>query len=327
MNEYERSLAFKPTEAQLAYVRALPVEQLPSISVVIPSFNQGRFIRAAVDSVYAQDYPRMDVFVADGGSSDDTVATLNDLAAQHGASLRYDSRPDGGHFPGVNKGISMTTGEIVAWLNSDDMYAPGAFWNVATFFTFNVGAHVVYGRNDYVLENGEFLVPYPVDWSPMLSEQHKRMWNMCLVPQPSLFFRRHAVRLCGALNHKLLDYELWLRWQKDLPFFFMDEKLSFSRLQPNAITVNAGQELLRGIVRLVRDYYAVAPMSWCIRDAYNRRYGPDWIEGKSSPITKGLKREAAWLWLKYNVLEQPLTFARTLIGDTARVRASLKPSL
>jgi len=310
MNDLELSLTYRPTGADMDYVGSLPSEQLPKISVVIPSFNQAKYIAATLDSVVAQNYPNIEIYVADGGSTDGSLEIIADFAARHPDVVRYDSRPDGGHHHGVNKGIANTNGDIIAWINSDDVYLPDAFWKVATFFHFNRGAYIVYGRNDYVNEALEPVTEYPVDWSPLLREQKRRMMHFCLVPQPSLFFRRTAVLLCGALDHKILDYELWMRWQQDLPFYFMDEKLSLSRLQKDAISVRAETDLLVGISEVVHRYYGMVPYRWAFSYAYNQAYGAAWARGEAPPVTRSIKFNAVRFWVLRNLAWMPRSIAK-----------------
>lgn len=317
MNDLERSLAYVPSDEDLAVVKALPEDRLPMFSVVIPSFNQARFLGETLDSVFAQAYPRMEVFVADGGSTDESTNILDDYAQRHPGVLRYDSRPDGGHYPGVNKGIASTSGDIIAWINSDDLYLPEAFWKIAAFFHFNRCALVVYGRNRYVDSSLAPVTDYPVDWSPLLREQRRRMMHFCLQPQPSVFFRRDAVTLCGALASKILDYELWLRWQQDLQFHFIDEALSLSRLHDDAITANADDSLLVGICRTVHQYYGCVPFSWAYKYAHTSVHGAAWAKGKS--VESGRKVGfLAWrnfVWLNIRWLPQLLArSARRLVG-------------
>jgi glycosyltransferase involved in cell wall biosynthesis len=301
MNDLERSLAFDPNGKKLLTVKNLPTDELPSISVVIPSFNQGEFIRETLDSVLAQAYPNMDIYIADGGSTDGSLKILEEYHKLYPDLIRYDSRQDGGHHNGVNKGIANTSGQIIAWINSDDVYLPDAFWKIATFFYFNQMALVVYGRNRYVDCKLQPVVDYPVDWSPLLCEQRRRMLHFCIITQPSLFFKRDAVKFCGALASKILDYELWMRWQTNLPFYFCDDYLSLSRLQEDAITVNANKKLLREICKTVHDYYGVVPFSWAFRYAFTERFGAAWTRGESPAPGRKVYLIAYWYWVSMNL--------------------------
>jgi glycosyltransferase involved in cell wall biosynthesis len=311
MNDLERSLAFTPTATQISYVKSLPREELPRFSVVVPSFNQADFLRQTLDSVLAQNYPNMEIFVADGGSTDGSVAILDEYSRAHSQLLRYDSRSDGGHHHGVNKGIASTNGDIIAWINSDDVYLPDTFWKVAVFFHYNRMALIVYGRNRYVDRELKPVVDYPVDWSPLLSEQRRRMMHFCLVPQPSLFFKRTAVTLCGALDSRILDYELWMRWQKDLPFYFCDDYFSLSRLHDDAITANADHRLLRGICETVHQYYGAVPFSWAFKYAYTVEYGAAWARGESPAPGLKVRILAYCYWVGMNLRWLPRLASRS----------------
>jgi len=312
MNELERRLAFIASPEDLARVRSLSPADLPRFSVVIPSFNQGKFLAQTLDSVISQEYPNTDIFVADGGSTDGSVDILEDYTRRFNGLLRYDSRPDGGHYQGVNKGIANTSGEVIAWINSDDVYLPGAFWKVAAFFCYNRSALVVYGRNTYVDEYLNTITDYPVDWSPLLGEQRRRMMHFCVVPQPSLFFRREAVLLCGDLASKILDYELWLRWQRNLPFYFYDDYLSLSRVHQKAITANPDKQLLLHICKTVHDYYGAVPLSWAFKYAYTVTYGAAWTRGEHPAVGHMILARAYLQWLWLNIRWSPRMALRAL---------------
>jgi glycosyltransferase involved in cell wall biosynthesis len=327
MNDLERSLAYVPSGEDLAAVRALPPDRLPKISVVVPSFNQAKFLAETLDSVFEQAYPNMEVFVADGGSTDGSVQILEEYERRHPGILRYDSRPDGGHYPGVNKGIANTGGDIIAWINSDDIYLPETFWKVAAFFHFNRCAMVVYGRNRYVDSKLAPVTDYPVDWSPLLREQRRRMMHFCLQPQPSVFFRRDAVTLCGALASKILDYELWLRWQQDLPFYFIDDTLSLSRLHDDAITANADDSLLLGICRTVHQYYGCVPFSWAYKYAHTKVHGAAWARGETVEPGRQVAllawKNFIWLNLRWfpQLVKRSASRLRTFLREARRISA------
>lgn len=310
MNDLECSLAFSASDDELDHIKNLDAKYLPKISVVIPSYNQVQFLPETLDSVLAQNYPKLEIFVADGGSTDGSIDVLERYFVKYPGVVRYDSKPDGGHFPGVNKGIANTDGDIIAWINSDDLYLPNTFWKVATFFHFNRCAFIVYGRNRYVTSRLDLVTDYPVDWSPLLSEQRRRMMHFCLVPQPSLFFRRTAVTLCGALASKILDYELWMRWQQDLPFYFYDDYFSLSRLHDQAITANADTKLLSGICETVHQYYGIVPYSWAFKYAYTKVFGAAWARGDHPVVTLKIKLLAHIYWVYMNILWLPRSAAR-----------------
>lgn len=323
MNSLERSLAYVPLAEDIAAVRALPVERLPKVSVVIPSFNQAKFLSQTLESVLSQGYPRLEIFVADGGSTDGSVEILAQYASRYRDFFRYVSEPDGGQQHGVNKGIAATDGDIIAWINSDDVYLSDAFWKVAAFFHFNRCALVVYGRNRYTDDQLVTKMDYPVDWSPRLREQRRRMLHFCLPPQPSLFFRRVAVVLSGKLTSPILDYELWLRWQRDMQFYFIDDYLSLSRLHAEAKTVNISSQLIHGICEVVHQYYLVVPYSWTLSRAYNEAYGSSWTSGEAPPVTRSIRCKALYYWIWYNLRWGP----RALRSGFRTLAGSLRESL
>lgn len=323
MNALEQSLAYVPSSQDLEHVRALPTDQLPTIAVVIPSFNQAMFLRQTLDSVFEQNYPNLEIFVADGGSSDESAAILAEYAREHSDTLRYVSEPDGGQYQAVNKGIDATKGDIIAWINSDDVYLPDAFWKVVAFFYFNRCALVVYGRNHYTDEQLVPKIEYPVDWSPILHEQQRRMMHFCLPPQPSLFFRRVATVLSGKLVSPILDYELWLRWQRDLPFYFIDDYLSLSRLHSEAKTIKIRNQLIQGICEVVHQYYLNVPYSWAFKLAYNEAYGSRWTTGDSPRVSLGVRLKGLYYWFYYNLRWSPRALRYSLRNQLRSFKESL----
>src|SRR5262249_62220934 len=109
---------------------------LPLISVVVPSFNQAQFLPEALESIFRQNYPRLEVVVMDGGSTDDSVAIIESYADR---LAHWQSRPDGGQSSAINSGVEHCTGELVAWLNSDDFYWGDALWTVARAYQAHPG--------------------------------------------------------------------------------------------------------------------------------------------------------------------------------------------
>ena len=290
----------------MAHVQALPVGRLPRIACVIPSYNQGKYLAATLDSVLEQGYPALEIFVADGGSKDNSPEILADYAKQHPGVLRYDCAPDGGHHHGVNKAIAHTTGDIIAWINSDDLYTPMTFWKVACFFYFNRCALAVFGKSEYVTADLQKICDYPVAWSPDMQEFQRMMMHRCVIPQPSLFFRRDALALGGLLqSREVIDYELWMRWMRKFPLYYYDDIFTLAKVHDDAISAKADTSLLQSICKEVHTRYNGVPLSWCMVMAHNKAYGAAWARGENPPMTTRIRLDAVRQFLKLNILWSP----------------------
>jgi len=246
----------------MEFLHSIPIEKLPKFSVVIPSMNQAKFISQTLDSIYAQNYPNFEIFIADGGSSDETHQIVLPYQLSHPGQITFSALKDGSHSAGVKRGIEATNGEVIAWINSDDVYTSGAFWHVARFFMFNTSQYIVFGDNDYVDEKLNFMYEYPIKHSVKMSEFRSNLVDFCQVPQPSLFFRRTLLQYVQGPNSKIIDYEMWLRWSRDFQFNYIPHKLSLSRLHGNSITMNAEKKLLNGIIKTVYSEFHVISYSW-----------------------------------------------------------------
>ncbi|NBW74161.1 MAG: glycosyltransferase [Sphingomonadaceae bacterium] len=211
------------------------VQTEEGFSVIIPSFNQGRFLDRTIDSILSQDHV-LEVLVLDGGSTDTTL----DVLASYGNRISWWSESDEGQADAVNKGLARARGEYIAWINSDDTYAPGAFAHVARILASDQTAAVVYGDADHIDENDRFIEPYPtMDFSAAA------LMNKCFICQPAAFFRRRVAVEHGGLRPSLrfcLDYEFWLRLAKAEQKFKRTRKLlAHSRMYPENKTL--GQRL------------------------------------------------------------------------------------
>lgn len=202
---------------------------MPKISVITVSFNQGEFIRDNIESVMAQNYPNFEHIIIDGGSSDNTLEILR--CYPH---LRWTSEPDRGQTHGLNKGFARASGDIIAWLNSDDWYPAGVFETVAA----ELRNHpIVMGACDLTDRQGkvtEHVPNYGRSWFDILKH-----WVFFSSPsQPSIFFRRAVLeefkRPDGTyLDEDLdycMDYEFWLRISHRYPLTrWVDQVLSYYR--------------------------------------------------------------------------------------------------
>jgi GT2 family glycosyltransferase len=178
----------------------------PLVSIITPSFNQARYLEETLRSVLDQDYPNLEYIVVDGASTDGSVGIIRKYADQ---LTWWVSEQDSGQADAINKGLSHATGEIVAWLNSDDYYLPGAISEAVSAFEEKPDVVLIYANMLAVDEHGETI-------NALHYEQMDLEDLLCfqIFGQPAVFFRREALERAGILDpsyHFLLDHHLWLR--------------------------------------------------------------------------------------------------------------------
>ncbi|NJL47129.1 MAG: glycosyltransferase [Leptolyngbyaceae cyanobacterium SM2_5_2] len=229
-----------------------------TFSVITPSYNQGQFIERTIQSVLSQDGVVLEYLVCDGGSSDQTI----DVLRQYQHRLRWVSEPDGGQADAVNKGIEQTTGDIIAWLNSDDVYYPAALSRVQHIFETHPEVQVVYGDAYHIDENDGVIELYPT-----ASWDYQTLKEVCFLCQPATFFRRQLVEKHGLLDISLkfcMDYELWLRYGKITNFFYLPQVLAGSRLYQDTKTLGQRVAVHYEINEMMVSKFTFSPEKWVL---------------------------------------------------------------
>lgn len=226
------------------------------VSIVTPSYNQARYLEQTILSVQNQTYRPIEHIIIDGGSTDETIAILKKHESNSvDIQLKWISEKDRGQGHAVNKGLKLTRGEIIGWINSDDVYfSKDVVECVVRQFTENPDVDIIHGDVAKIGENNliHFIWCIP-------EFDYDRMYVDGKVSQPTVFFRSRVFAQHSIREDLLaLDYELWLRLGKTFKFKHINSILAGDREQPNRISVVKREELRKSHVR-VRDEYFHAP--------------------------------------------------------------------
>ena len=237
----------------------------PLVTVVMPTLNQADFINAAIDSVLGQDYPAIELIVADGGSTDGTLELLKSRQATD-SRLRWFSQQDEGPAEAINNALSKARGTIIGWLNSDDLYAAGAVSRAVNCMQLDGGLLMVYGQGQHVDGEGQYLSDYPT-LPPSTSV--KQFSEGCFICQPPVFFKRTMPLLLGQLDESLktaFDFDFWLRafiaFQARIGF--VNEVQAYSRLHEDCITLRMRRTVALEGMQLLAKYLGYAPKEWLL---------------------------------------------------------------
>lgn len=217
------------------------------ISIVTPSYNQGGYLRETIESVLGQEGDfSLDYIIVDGGSKDQSVEIIRHYERLmnegvwpvkcHGIRYRWISEKDRGQTDAIMKGFRMAKGEVLAWLNSDDTYLPGALQTAADAFSKEPDITVLYGKSHFTDVEGKVIGKYPTEPFDV-----RRLAQFNFICQPSTFFRKSALDAVGGLDtslHFVMDYDLWIRMAGKFKFRYIPEFLSTYRLHEASKTIS-----------------------------------------------------------------------------------------
>lgn len=226
------------------------------ISIITPSYNQGEFIERTIQSVLAQNYPNLEYIIIDGDSTDNSV----DIIKKYEDKVTYwVSEPDKGQADAINKGFEIATGDIVAWLNSDDTYKNDVLKKVDSYFNKNSNVDVIYGNGDIINTNEKIVGFFKSSHANFKKWLYHGNIN---VFQPGTFFRRNIIDKIGLLDDHLyynFDTDYWLRIaNKKIKMLFVNENFANLRWHDKAKTYSTNVDLHKKLHLALAKKYSMA---------------------------------------------------------------------
>jgi glycosyltransferase involved in cell wall biosynthesis len=205
----------------------------PLVTIITPSFNQADFLEDTILSVLAQDYPRIEYFIIDGGSSDGSV---NIIRKYQDRIAGWTSEPDKGQTEAINKGFAMANGDVLAWINSDDIYYPHAVSQAVEYLDSHPEIGLVYGDTNFINSTGKIIGKFNAQQT---SYQRLRRGGV-YIPQQSSFFRANIWQRVGPLDpdfYFAVDYDLWVRIAKENEIIYVPRLWASFRLHGTAKSI------------------------------------------------------------------------------------------
>lgn len=253
------------------------MNRLPTISIVTPTYNQGHFIRDTLRSIQEQNYPGLEHIVVDAVSTDETPKILAEYAATT-PNVKIICEPDKNQSDAINKGKRAATGEVVAWLNSDDVLCPGALLKIGEAFRDHPNASVIYGLGAKTDRDGNVM-----KWVPFREFSRRNLATSYRVIQPAMFYKRSVYNEVGGLDESLeyaMDWELLIRLAKGREVIAINEKIAMLRCYEQTKTSTGGWKRMEEIAAIGRKHNGPLDLnflSFQIRNTLSRFGPPRWL--------------------------------------------------
>lgn len=275
------------------------------VSIITPSFNQAKYLEQTIRSVLSQDHPRIEYIVMDGASTDGSVDTIEKYADE----LTYwESQKDNGQADAINKGFARASGDIIAWLNSDDFYLPGTVSAAVKIFDENPDVVLVYGNMLAVDENG-------ATFNTLTYKQLTLEDLLCfqIIGQPAVFMRRSALQKTSGLDlsfHFLLDHLLWIQIAKHGRILHVDQTWAAARYHAEAKNRAKAAEFGREAFRILDVVEKDQSLSPILSSIHRRARASAHRVDARYLLDGGLPAQALAAWMRALFIHPPTALAR-----------------
>jgi glycosyltransferase involved in cell wall biosynthesis len=220
----------------------------PLVSIVTPSYNQADFLERTIQSVLNQDYANLEYIIVDGGSTDGSLDIIRAYENQLAAVI---TEPDQGQTDAINKGFTLATGEIRAWLNSDDTYQPHAVREAVAFLVDHPEVGLVYGDTNFINEQDQVIGTF----NAQQTSYRRLMRGGVYIPQPAAFWRATLWKKVGPLDPSFyfaMDYDLWVRLAKITEIRYLPRTWANFRVHSDAKSIAADIHCWPEMLRVYR---------------------------------------------------------------------------
>lgn len=231
----------------------------PKISVVIPSFNKANFIYETIDSIVNQTYKNYELIIQDGGSTDDTVKIIKSFAKKYPKQIKWVSKKDKGQLDAINKGLNKAKGDILTYINADDVYELDAFEKIKQSYIANPKSLWFAGRSKLINGQSKEIAPLVNAYKDTLLKLNN--YTLLLIVnylmQPSVFVTRKAYEKYGPFtgnNKFIVEYDMWLKLGKVQMPTVIDSSISKFRFEPGTISATQSKYLLDSDFEVVNMY-------------------------------------------------------------------------
>jgi len=231
----------------------------PKISVVIPSFNKARYIEKTLGSVVNQKYSDFEVFIQDGGSTDGTLQIIKKYAKKYPKVIKFESKKDKGQLDAINKGMRKANGEILTYINADDIFLPGAFNEISRLYLTDSDSLWFAGKGKVINSSGKEIAKLVTQYKNLLLLINSKHFLMMVnyLMQPSVFITKKAWKKFGPFRGTLdfvTEYDLWLKIANHKMPAVSGDYLSSFRIESSTITKKSYKALLAEDQKIVNRY-------------------------------------------------------------------------